>query len=248
MSTAFAPLVRVHWHHPEWVAVAVATGGWLGLLVATAGEPAALLRGTHQPGVGLLRHAGLMAAAMMAPLVVVQTHALAVSSLWTRRYRAVVAYLAGYVAVWTAVGAMMMASVDLVRPLTGALLLVTATGTAAVAVASTEDHRRRLRRCGASRPLALSGWQADRDCVTAGVTMAGRCVATSWAVMLLVTAQGGVLVLAAGTVLVVAQRRGLMPDRSLVRGTLALVVAAVLAAAVGDATLAGMLSHPHSSH
>ena len=99
-----------------------------------------------------------MSAAMMAPLVVAPAHQLAVSSLWRRRYRAVAGYLAGYLGGWTLVGALMMTGLHVVRSWAGALPLVTVTGAAAVVVAATEDHRRRLRRCVATRPLALAGW------------------------------------------------------------------------------------------
>ena len=250
MTTASAPLRRVHWHHPEWVALAVAAGGWLGLLGTGAGATSALLRGTHQSGIGLLGHAAIMAAAMMAPLVVLQAHHLAVSSLWSRRYRAVVGYLGGYLGVWTLVGGLMMTGLHVVRPWVGALPLVTVTGTAAVVVAATEDHRRRLRRCDATRPLALVGWRADRDCVDAGVRMAGRCVTTTWALMLAVMAQGGLLALAAGMAFMVAERRGLVPDRRLVRWTMLVAAFAVLVtlAGLGSGSATILPVDPHAGH
>ncbi len=250
MSTATVPLVRVHWHHPEWVAVAVATVGWLGLAALATGEPSALWVGTHRAGAGLLAHAALMAAAMMAPLVTDQVHHLAVSSLWSRRYRAVVGYLTGYLAVWSVVGAVIMTGLHAVRPWVGALPLVAVTGAVAVVVAGTEGHLRRLRRCGAGRPLALAGWRADRDCVVAGVQMAGRCVATTWAVMLAVMAQGGLLVLAAATVLLVLERRGVVPERRLVPWTLAVAAAAVVLSAVGPTVghAGGVPVGPHVGH
>lgn len=248
--TTVAPLVRVHWHHPEWVAVAVATGGWLVLLAAVAGEPSALVRGTHHADIGVLGQAAVMAGAVMAPLVVAQSHDLAVSSLWPRRYRAVMGYLAGYLAVWTVVSALMMTGIHVVVPRVGALPLVAVTGALAVGVAASEEHRRRLRRCGATRPLALAGWRADRDCVDAGVRMAGRCLATTWALMLAMMAQGGLLVLVAGTLLMLAERRGLVPERRLVRWTLALAVAAVLFTAGGlwSESVTGLPVDSHAGH
>jgi hypothetical protein len=250
MTTTVAPLVRVHWHHPEWVALAVATGGWLGLVATVAGDPSALLVGTHHPGAGALGQAALMAAAMMAPLVITQAHHVAVSSLWPRRYRAVVGYLAGYLGVWTLVGALMMTGIHVLRPWVGVLPLVALTGASAVVVAATENHRRRLRRCGATRPLALAGWRADRDCVDAGVRMGGRCVATTWALMIAVMAQGGLLALAAGMVFMVAERRGLVPDRRLVRWTLLVAVFAVLVtlAGLGSGSTTTLPVDSHAGH
>ena len=248
-TTAPASLVRVHWHHPEWVVVAVAAGAWLGLLAPVAADPTVLLRGSHHLGIGgALGPAAVMAAAMMAPLVLAPAHELAVSSLWQRRYLAVVVHLTGYLAAWTLVGLVMMTGLHLARGWVGTLPTVAAAGAAAVVVAGTEDHRRRLRRCGASRPLSLTGWRADRDCLDAGVRLAGRCVATTWALMLALMAQGGLVVLASGTVLMVAERRGLVPDRRLVRWTVALTVLALLvtAGSVGSGSLDGAPVDPHA--
>ncbi len=252
MTTAPTALVRVHWHHPEWVALVIAVVAWLGLAAPVATSPAALLRATHHPGIGVLGHAAVMAGAMMAPLVLPQAHDLAVSSLWPRRYRGTMCYLAGYLAVWTLVGAAMMTGLHVLVPRTGALPLVALTGAVAVVVAATEDHRRRLRRCGATRPLALTGWHADRDCADAGVRMAGRCAATTWAMMLAVMAQGGLVVLVAGTAYMVAERRGHLRDAQLARWTLALALVAVTLTAlvVRDAgsPVPGLPVDPHLGH
>ena len=250
MTTAVAPLVRVHWHHPEWVVLAVAAGGWLGLIATVVGDPPELLHGTHHPGPGVLGRAALMAAAVMAPLVVDQAHHLAVSSLWPRRYRAVVGYLAGYLAGWTLVGALMMTAVHVVSPWVGAVPLVVITGTAALVVAASEDHRTRLRRCGATRPLTLAGWRADRDCVDAGVRMAARCIATTWALMIALMAQGGLIALLAGMVFMVAERRGLLLGRRLVRWTLLVVSLAALLTVVGieSGSSTVLPVDPHAGH
>ena len=44
MTTVAGPIVQVHWHHPEWVVVGVATGGWAWLLVAVAADPSGSCR------------------------------------------------------------------------------------------------------------------------------------------------------------------------------------------------------------
>jgi hypothetical protein len=229
-TTTPAPLVRLHWHHPEWPAVAVSALGWLALLGQAATEPALLFRADHHHAApaSVLGHSIAMTAAMMTPLVLRHVHDLAVASLGRRRYRAVVEYLGGYLLTWTALGAVTMVGLHLMSARTGPGWLVVVTCMVAIVVVGNDAHLRRLRRCHAGRPLALTGWRADRDCLVDGVRMAGRCVATTWAVMLAVMAQGGLLVLAAGTVYVVAERRGLLRDRTLVRWTATLGAVAVL--------------------
>ncbi len=230
--TAAAQVTRVHWHHPEWPALALGTACWLALIVAVPADPSLLLRGRH-PGEGpsTVAHVVVMTVAMMAPLVLAPARDLAVGSLWRRRYRSVVLYLAGYLGAWCVVGTVMALGGHAARESAGPLVVVAVAAAVAVVVAWTPDHRVRLRRCGATRPLALTGWRADRDCADDGVRMAGRCVATSWALMFLLVVHGGLLVMAAGTVFLVAERRGLVPDRQLVRWTLAVGVLAVLVTA-----------------
>ena len=228
----------------------VAIFGWAALVAPPASGPTLVVPGTHHLGPGVLGPATVMAAAMMAPLVLTPAHELAVSSLWHRRYQAVMVYLVGYLAGWTLMGAVMMTGLHLLRGSVGALPLVTVTGVAAVGIAATEAHRRRLRRCGATRPLALAGWRADRDCLDEGVQMAGRCVATTWALMLAVMAQGGLFAIAAGTVLMVAERRGLVPERRLARWTLLVAVFAVLLTVVelGSRSGTGLPVDPNARH
>ncbi|QIM22521.1 DUF2182 domain-containing protein [Phycicoccus sp. HDW14] len=251
MTATTSPLTRVHWHHPEWLVVAASTAAWVALLAAVPTDPTLLLRGAHPGDVpAVVGHVVLMTVAMMAPLVLAPSHEVAVASLWRRRYRSVVLYLGGYLAAWCAVGTAMVLGIHAVRPLSGALGVVTVTSILAAVVAGSRAHVVRLRRCGATRPLALTGWRADRDCVGEGVRMAGRCVATSWALMLLLLAQGGILVMAAGTVFVVAERRGRLPDRRLVRWTLALGVLALLvtAGSLGGHAVGPPSLDPHAGH
>lgn len=218
MTTRPAALTRVHWYRPEWPVAVVAATGWVALVVVVPADPTRLLRGPAQHGpVALLVHAAVMSAAMMAPLVLPSAHELAVSSLWRRRYRSVALYLAGYLGVWVFVGIAMMLAARRLTLLVDDVPVVAGTAGLAVLVARSRNHLRRLRRCGATHPLALFGRRADRDCLDAGVRLGGRCVLTSWALMLAVMAQGGIAVVAAGTVVMVLERRGLLrPARAVV--------------------------------
>lgn len=251
MTALPRPLVRLHWHHPEWVAAAGVAAGWAVLVAPLAGEPVLLVRGGHVAGPGAVGHAAAMAAAMMLPLVLDHVRDAATSSPWRSRYRAALTHVAGYLVLWTAAGAAMTLLLHGVRPVVGTLPLVAALGGLAVLVTASDAHRRRLRRCGATRPLALEGWRADRDHLEAGCRLGVRCLATTWPVMLVAMAQGGVLVLAAGTVVMLVERRGLVPGRDVTRLTVGLVLLAV-ALAAAPAPLAGLPAGlpvgPHGGH
>ncbi len=251
MTTAPATLTRVHRHRPEWPVAVVAATGWVALVAAVPVDPSRLLRGpTEHDATALLTHAAVMSAAMMAPLALAPAHELAVSSLWRRRYRAVALLLVGYLGVWVAVGAGMMLGAPRLVLLVGAVPAVAGAAALAVVVARSRDHLVRLRRCGATRPLALAGRRADRDCLDAGLRLGARCVATSWAAMLLVMTQGGVLVVAAGTVVMVLERRGVLRPERAARwtGAVGLLAVVVTAGSLPGAAVLGPPTDPHAGH
>lgn len=213
-------LTRVHWHHPEWLVVGATGLGWAGLAVGAATEPAMIVGHPEAHSVAqAVVHSEVMALAMMAPLAARRVRELCVSSLWRRRYRAGSAYLVGYVACWTVVGALMMLGAQRLAELVGRVPAVVATAALAVVIASSTGHRRRLLRCHAGRPLALRGWAADRDCLLEGTALAGRCVASTWAVMLMAMVQHGLLVMIAATVYLVAERAQRLSAGGMVRWT-----------------------------
>lgn len=73
---------------------------------------------------------------------------------------------------------------------------------AAAAACLASPPRRLVRQCAMTMPLALRGWQADRDCVRFGLATARRCVATCWPLMVATTVGGGLVVMASATVIV----------------------------------------------
>jgi hypothetical protein len=251
VTTAPVTLTRVHWHHPEWPAVALAAVAWTALAAVAAHDPRTLLRAPgHAGGAALIGHAALMSAAMMTPLVLTRVHDLSVSSLWRRRYQALATYLVGYLGVWTVVSAIMMLVAHRSTMHLDALPVVVGAAVLAVVVARSRDHVARLRRCAGTRPLALHGWRADRDCLEDGARMAVRCAATTWALMLAVVVQGGLLVMVPAAAVVALERCGrLRPDRALVWTA----AVAVLAVVVTVGSLAGspgpvLVEDPHAGH
>ena len=184
-----------------------------------------------------ITHSAVMSAAMMAPLVLAQVNYVAVFSLWRRRYRAAACYLAGYLGVWTLVGAVMMFAGTRAAMLLGWRTVLAATFALAVAAVASPHRRYRIRQCWATRPMAVQGWRADRDCLTLGLQMSRQCVVTSWALMLAVVVQHGLVAMAAATVLTLAERRGRLQGRQVVVVTAMLGVVSLTLATMVESSL-----------
>ena len=239
-------LLWTHWHHPEWVAVVVSAAGWA-VLVALVVAPPTPGDGGVPAAVVVLAMSAAMAAGMMAPLALTAVHDVAVSSLWSRRYRAALGYLAGFLGVWTLVGVAATAAGRVLATgvgTTGALALTF--GVAAVAPLAP-GRRRRLALCEVVTPGALRGWSADRDCVRAGTAAGSWCTANCWALMTAVMVQHSVVVAVTATALTIAERRHPnLPPRVLAAAIVILgaVSALLLLAAGGGAGTAGV----HAGH
>ncbi|KAA1423329.1 DUF2182 domain-containing protein [Mumia zhuanghuii] len=236
-STSF--VVRTHWYHPEWFAVALAGGAWVALLVAALVEPGHLLGSAQvHPPSHALSHAAVMTVAMMVPFVLPQVAHVAHNSLWQRRYRAPLAYLAGYLGVWILVAtASIVAGGLLVSAIGWRPAIVVGFGVAVVAYLSP-GRRRLVRQCAMTMPLSPRGWRADRDCALYGVATARRCVATCWVLMTAVMIGHGLIVMATATVLgLLERRRG--GDVPRAEGALVIVGLGLLALALSYGVSAG---------
>lgn len=195
MTSALA-LRRSHWYHPEAGAFAVAALAWLGMLAVVAG-PAPLRElhaQAHRQLPVLAGAAGwmLMTVAMMVPtaLPVARDHAL--GALWSRRQRTIALFIASYLAVWAAFGALAAVAVALAeRTLdvqAGALL-----GAALLAGAAWELTRtkwRAVRSCHRVTPLPPRGAKASRACTRAGIAYGRLCMVACWPAMLAMAVAG----------------------------------------------------------
>ena len=124
-----------------------------------------------------------MVIAMMLPVIAPQARHVALRSLRRRRHRAMVGYVAGYLAVWALVGAALVVTLHRAGvPHPPAGLAVAALLAAAIWQVS-EPRRRVLRRCGSLRLGAPKGLAADRDCATVGWRSGLRCAFTCAPVM-----------------------------------------------------------------
>jgi predicted metal-binding membrane protein len=160
---------------------------WLYAIALSSGLVLAYHAHHHHPAGSWLtewRAWVVMVLATMLPVVAPQARRIALQSLWHRRHRAMAWFLLGYLAVWLAVGAVLvgvLVAIGAARP--GPAVLAAAL-LAAAAWQVARPRRRVMRRCGALRPCAARGWQADRDCTDAGVRFGLRCTFTCGPLML----------------------------------------------------------------
>ena len=198
---------RVATWHPEWWLVALVASAWallaLADLASVRDAAAAHHHGLAELGAspsawaGEFAWSGVMATAMMAPLVLPQVHFVARTSLWTRVGRNQALFLAGYLGLWTLAILVIAIAIDAVRPLVGAGGLVALAFGAAVLWQVTPVKRRAVRRCARCRPAPPRGRPADVAYLRFGLVTGWSCLLTCWALMAAASAGGhGVLVMA----------------------------------------------------
>lgn len=204
----------------------------------SAGHDHALgLGGSHSFAVGLAWWAA-MAVAMMVPVTLAAVRHVALSSSWPRRHRAVAVFLAAFLGVWVAVGALLVAVNGMVVARFGPAVTVVVAFAAAAAWQLSATKRRWLRRCGRTVPLAPRGWRADWDCARFGAGAGWSCVVSCWALM-------AATVAAAHSLVVMAVLFGVqLSERS--RRRPASVASALVIVGAGAALLVARAVH-HSS-
>jgi predicted metal-binding membrane protein len=192
MKQAVASL-RSEWRrlarqHPEWWTIALSAAAWLMImgqwLSASAHDHT---RHTTRPVslivssvLMVIASSVLMIVAMMFPMVTSSIRAVAARSLWRRRHRAILQFLAGYIAPWllfTLAGS--IAITGLQSPQAAAFAFG-----AAVIWQVTPAKRRAMFACHRTIPIAATGWRADRDCFRSGWIIGISCVTSCWVLML----------------------------------------------------------------
>lgn len=131
----------------------------------------------------LLADWSLMLLAMMPPLLAVPLMHVWRSSLPRRRAGALASFILGYVAVWLAMGPVLIAAAFVLQAATGEAAFLAALLIAAVWSASPWQ-RRALNRAHRLPRIGLFGWPALRDALAFGAVHAAWCVASCWAWML----------------------------------------------------------------
>ena len=189
---------RLAWRRPDWWVAVLVAAAWLVLFSSGVGDLGHLfgLAPTHHSPLDWLGHGAVMSAAMMVPLVLPTLRHVAFSSLWARRNRAQFLFNAGFLAVWSLVGATQLACGELVSEQLGRPIMIGLAFTSAIAWQLSPNRGRLLQRCQVTMPLTPLGWRADRDCLVFGARIGLSCVATCWALMFAVTTAHGPIVAA----------------------------------------------------
>jgi predicted metal-binding membrane protein len=151
----------------------------------------------------------LMVVAMMLPLVIAPLRHVRDRSFARRRNRAMLIFVAGYLAVWMAAGVGLQAMALAARWAVPLPLLCLGVA-AAVAMGWQVSPAKQwcLNRCHRRPQLAAFGAAADCDAFNFGLTNGASCVGACWALMLLmlVVEYGHLLGMAAVTLFVFAER------------------------------------------
>lgn len=170
---------RRAWRHPEWWALAISAAAWVALAAM----------GVHRGGAAwTVGHAAAMGAAMMLPLAVPELRFVALGSLWRRRDRAMAMFAAGFLAVWTACGALILVAMHALVSWAGWPLAAGAavSGAALWELAPAKSYL--LRRCRRTVPLAPRGWHADACCARYGGITGWGCLTTCGPLMVVCAA------------------------------------------------------------
>ena len=168
------------WRYPELWTLAVSAAAWPALIWHHAHQShGPIPSGWSDAAVSSL----LMPLAMMVPLMLGGSHAVAARSLWRRRHQAIAEFLAGYLALWFVADLLIVLlseSLDRVgwsAPSAAVGLLL------AVGWQYAPPRRRALLACLRAPNLSPHGRRADRDCARYGWQTGLHCLAACWAIM-----------------------------------------------------------------
>lgn len=162
------------WRRPQLAVEAAAATAWL-LVIAHA---VASTAGEHAHTHASLPGWTAMTAAMMLPASWPAARHVGRNSLRWRRHRAVAEYVAGYLAVWAAVGVVVLLATDGHRLTPAAALALAATWQ------TTPWQASFLRDCHRTVPLPPTGWRAAAGALRFGVRNGRACAGACWALML----------------------------------------------------------------
>jgi predicted metal-binding membrane protein len=183
--------------HPEWWPLAISLAAWLSLAPDGQHEMTPLCAGASpllSPFVDAFSRWILMTVGMMPPLVVLSVRHVGFRSFRNRRHIAIAEFLAGYLAVWIAAGALLLFllfAADILAGTERRLVAVLAYG-AAIVWQLTPFKRQALWRCHRTVPLAIDRWRTDLSCLRFGASTGVACLSSCWLLMALpvLTAHG----------------------------------------------------------
>ncbi|WP_127502561.1 DUF2182 domain-containing protein [Actinoplanes solisilvae] len=160
---------------PHLFALALPAAAWVAILT----------RSGHVHGVTLTAWT-LMSVAMMVPVVLPALRHVAVNSLRRRRQRAMATFLAGYLAVWVAAGAVLIPLFALPPP----PVLLTAVLLFAALWLFLPGRRAGMRACHRTIPLPPTGWRATRGAARFGLWHGLGCLGVCGPLMAIMAVPG----------------------------------------------------------
>jgi predicted metal-binding membrane protein len=177
-----------------------------------------------------------MVLAMMLPVIVAKAHDVAIRSFTERRHRAIAAFLIGFLVPWSALG--MVAAWARTLPWAHSEWMTIGAFAAAAGWAWLPIRERAMVMSYGHEPVvAPAGWDADRDCVKAGLAVGSWCLVSCWALMLACVLSGHHLVaVAIGASIGLAESASFRPPRTFVR-----IASAALPAFFAGPSLARLL-------
>ena len=209
---------------PEWWVIAVGMASW-GWIVREG-----LVRSSHAMHHAASSSAELLAwqvmvLAMMLPTVALKTHDVALRCYEERRHSSMALFLAGYLAPWSVFGAAALGLRQV--PWMHASYTVVLLCAVATVWAMVPLRERAMMTVYTYAPvLAPDGWEAIRDCVTAGMEVGASCIVSCWPLMLACVASSHDLVVVAigGGITFVESRSFRPPTRLVLAASAALTV------------------------
>jgi predicted metal-binding membrane protein len=127
----------------------------------------------------------LMLVAMMSPVLIPPIYQIRFRSFRYRRVRSIALFVAGYAAIWMALGGVLMAMELAVNFAPRAFLPSACMAFIALVWQCSPIKQRCLNRCHAHTELAAFGAAADWDAIRFGTTHGLWCAGSCWALMLL---------------------------------------------------------------
>lgn len=208
-EVATETLRRILWSHPEWWCIALSVSAW-GLMAAHMighhGDACHHRESLYEAWLNWLA----MIAAMMVPLELRHLRKTAFSSLRTRRHRAMIGFLLGFIAPWGLLG--IVAAWLCNQPWGHGHAPAAVAFAFATLWVTTPLRARALVSCHRTVPLAPSGWRANVDCVRFGSLVGTACTTTCWPFMIACALSGhSPIAMAGGAALGAIERLSFRP-------------------------------------
>lgn len=193
-----------------WILLLAMPGSLMHCAVSTSGSlpPSLRMLLAMNPPDSLAAGWVLMLVAMMGPVLIPSILHVWLQSFKYRRARSVGLFIAGYAAIWLAIGVVIV-GIELAAALLAQQSHVLVAGAVAALVWQFSPMKQRcLNRGHGHTALAVFGFAADRDALRFGVTHGVWCVGSCWALMLfpMLLSQGHVAAMVAVSFLIFSER------------------------------------------